>query len=57
VPSNYKIWLEPNFETFTFIGTVSIAVDVKEATDKVVLNSKNLTIHVARITYGDKRYY
>ncbi|ORY48217.1 hypothetical protein BCR33DRAFT_714617 [Rhizoclosmatium globosum] len=54
VPSNYKIWLEPNFETFTFIGTVSIAVDVKEATDKVVLNSKNLTIHVARITYGDK---
>ncbi|KAI8618969.1 peptidase family M1-domain-containing protein [Chytriomyces sp. MP71] len=54
VPSHYKLWLEPNLETFTFDGTVNIDVDVKEDTNKVVLNSKNLTIHKASITVGEK---
>ncbi|KAI9352746.1 peptidase family M1-domain-containing protein [Obelidium mucronatum] len=54
VPSNYKVWLEPNFDTFTFDGTVAIDVAVVEATDQITLNSKNLTIHKTNITFNGK---
>ncbi|KAI8617332.1 peptidase family M1-domain-containing protein [Chytriomyces sp. MP71] len=56
VPFHYNVWIAPNFETFTFDGTVDIEVDVKESTDKVVLNSKNLTIHEAAITFNENRH-
>ncbi|KAJ3014302.1 UNVERIFIED_CONTAM: hypothetical protein HDU68_000344, partial [Siphonaria sp. JEL0065] len=54
VPSNYKVWLQPDLETFTFDGTVAISVAVVEATNKVTLNSKNLVIHKASISYSEK---
>ncbi|KAI8834794.1 peptidase family M1-domain-containing protein [Chytriomyces cf. hyalinus JEL632] len=56
VPSHYKVWIAPNLDTFTFDGTVDIHVDAVSSTNKVVLNSKNLSVHKGSVTVGDKRY-
>ncbi|KAI9352752.1 peptidase family M1-domain-containing protein [Obelidium mucronatum] len=52
VPSNYAVWLEPDFETLTFAGTVDIRVEIVAETTTVVLNAKELKIHNASITYS-----
>jgi len=44
VPILYKLKFQPNLDEFTFSGTESINVEVKEATENIVLNSKNLKI-------------
>lgn len=49
VPSAYRLELAPDLETFTFAGSVSIDVDIPEATDVLVLNSIELTIHAATV--------
>ncbi|KAK6530013.1 Aminopeptidase 2 mitochondrial, variant 2 [Orbilia ellipsospora] len=49
-PSNYVVTLEPNFEKFTFDGEVTIDLDVKEETDKVVVNSTEIKISSAELT-------
>ena len=49
VPSAYRLELAPDLETFTFAGSVSIDVDIPEATDVLVLNSIELTIHTATV--------
>ncbi|KAJ3347250.1 hypothetical protein HDU83_002277 [Entophlyctis luteolus] len=54
VPSHYNLRLIPDLESFTFEGTVAIDVAVVEDTFKVVLNSKNLTIHKASVFTGEK---
>ncbi|KAI8840363.1 peptidase family M1-domain-containing protein [Chytriomyces cf. hyalinus JEL632] len=52
-PINYDLWLQPDLTSFTFDGTVAISVSVHQDTNKVVLNSKELTIHKATVTQGD----
>ena len=43
-PTNYDVKLEPNFDTFTFQGAVTIKADVNQTTDSIVLNSAELEI-------------
>jgi len=47
LPTRYDLTLEPDLESSTFTGTVSIAVDVVEPTSAVVLNAIELDIDAA----------
>lgn len=52
-PEHYDLTLEPDLEKFTFEGTVKITVDVKEATDKVVLHQKEMVVWSAKFIPSD----
>ncbi|KAJ3057825.1 hypothetical protein HDU99_007112, partial [Rhizoclosmatium hyalinum] len=51
VPKHYNIYLAPDLESFEYDGTVTIDVDVVEATSTVVLNSKKLKISKAVVLH------
>jgi aminopeptidase 2 len=54
-PLHYDLTLEPDFEKFTYEGTVTIDLDVAEDTTSISLNTNELTIHSAKVTGdGDK---
>ena len=44
VPRRYELRLEPDLEGFAFGGTVGVDVEVREATDEIVLNAAELEI-------------
>jgi hypothetical protein len=44
IPSKYSVHLSPNFSTFKAPGKAVIDVEVKEATNKVVVHSKEIEI-------------
>ena len=44
IPRKYKVFLEPNLETFTFDGEVEISVELINSTDRITLNAAELTI-------------
>eukprot|EP00058_Branchiostoma_floridae_P012436 XP_002597924.1 hypothetical protein BRAFLDRAFT_79834 [Branchiostoma floridae] len=46
-PTNYALRLQPDLDKFTFTGKEVISVQVQKATDKVVLNSVDITIATA----------
>ena len=46
-PIHYTIAVVPHADKMTFDGTVSIAVDVLEPTDKIVLNAVDMTFSKA----------
>ncbi|EER22934.1 aminopeptidase, putative [Coccidioides posadasii C735 delta SOWgp] len=52
-PRHYDLTLEPNFETFTFDGTVVIDLDVVEDSTSVTLNSVDIDIHSSTIILDD----
>jgi len=63
VPIHYDIHLEPDLETFTFIGSVGIDIEVLETTSSIVLNAVEVDIKsavlasgpvIAAISYDDK---
>ena len=43
-PIAYDISVNPDAQALTFSGTESVTIDVKQATDKIVLNAADLTI-------------
>ena len=47
VPVRYDIHLEPDLDTATFAGSVSIDIDVRESLPELVLNAAELEIHDA----------
>ncbi|XP_050419267.1 puromycin-sensitive aminopeptidase [Patella vulgata] len=47
IPSNYNIKLKPNLEAFTFEGDETITVDVKSATNTILINSVEIAIQSA----------
>ncbi|KAF8422925.1 peptidase family M1-domain-containing protein [Tirmania nivea] len=51
-PKNYHLTLEPDFEKFTFEGTVVIDLDVVEDTTEVSVNAMELNIHSAKLCHG-----
>ncbi|KAJ3195936.1 Aminopeptidase 2 mitochondrial [Entophlyctis luteolus] len=55
-PFHYELILAPNFESFSFSGSVAIWVNVIEDTSRVVLNSKNLTILKSTASVGEVFY-
>ncbi|KAJ5895099.1 hypothetical protein N7495_006790 [Penicillium taxi] len=52
-PVHYDLTLEPNFEKFTYDGTVVIDLQVKEDTDFISLNSNQIDIHSATVLSKD----
>ena len=52
-PDHYDIRLSLNLDDFTFAGNVSIAFDVVEGTDRIVLNSAEIEIDTATVN-GEK---
>ncbi len=53
IPSAYELTLEPDLETFTFNGQVSITIGVVEEVESIVLNCADMTIDSARVI-GDR---
>jgi aminopeptidase N len=49
VPVDYDIAVVPNIKAKTFAGTESVALNFREASDKVVLNTLNLTLEDVRL--------
>ncbi|KAK2794815.1 Aminopeptidase 2 mitochondrial [Onygenales sp. PD_10] len=49
-PLHYDLTLEPDFEKFTYEGTVVIDLDVVEDTTSISLNALELDIHTASIS-------
>jgi len=45
VPSNYAVGIQPDLKNFTFDGHVDITVQVTKASDKITMNSRDLTVH------------
>jgi puromycin-sensitive aminopeptidase len=50
VPSRYDLRLEPDLTNATFDGTVAITVDIKQATDTIVLNAIELDVRSAEVS-------
>jgi aminopeptidase 2 len=50
VPKHYNLTLEPDFDKFTFEGTVVVDVDVVEDSSSISLNSLELEIHSGKIS-------
>ncbi|CAF9915598.1 Aminopeptidase 2 mitochondrial [Imshaugia aleurites] len=49
-PLHYDLTLEPNFEKFSYEGTVVIDLDVKEDTTSISLNTLKVDIHSTKIS-------
>ncbi|KAJ5202156.1 uncharacterized protein N7498_006819 [Penicillium cinerascens] len=49
-PLHYNLTLEPNFDNFTYDGTVVIDLQVNEETNFISLNSNEIEIHSAAIS-------
>ncbi len=52
VPSNYKLFLDPDISGQKFSGEETIAVQVQQPTSEIVLNSLGLEIALAEVTAG-----
>lgn len=50
VPRHYDLTLEPDFEKFTYEGTVIIDLDVTEDTTSVALNTLQIDIHSTTVS-------
>ncbi|KAE8352907.1 peptidase family M1-domain-containing protein [Aspergillus coremiiformis] len=48
-PVHYDLTLEPNFESFTYEGTVVVDLQVTEDTTSISLNSNEINIHGATV--------
>jgi puromycin-sensitive aminopeptidase len=51
-PDHYDIRLELDLETFTFVGSVGIDIDVSESTQSLVLNAAEVEIKSASLSNG-----
>ncbi|MEX2252454.1 MAG: M1 family metallopeptidase [Acidimicrobiia bacterium] len=53
IPSHYDLRLEPDLESFTFKGSVSITLGAVETVDVIVLNCAELDIESAHLVSGE----
>ena len=49
-PTHYDLTLEPNFDKFTYEGTVTIDLEVNEDTASIALNTLEIDIHSTKIS-------
>ena len=52
VPTNYQLNLEPDLDTFTFEGRVTIALDVREPVRSLTLHALELELERGTVTAG-----
>ena len=50
VPLHYTIHLAPSFTTFTFSGKVDINCELRQPTDRIHINAKQLTVEAVTVT-------
>ena len=55
VPRHYELTLEPDLADASFAGRVEIGVEVRHATDVVVVNAAELQISSAEVEQGGQR--
>ena len=55
VPTHYAITIEPDLTEFVFRGRQVVNLEIKEDTDKIVLNSLSLNISQASFSYNSER--
>jgi aminopeptidase N len=48
-PQRYDLTIAPDLGASTFTGSVTIAVDVNESTDTIMLNAKDLDVQIERV--------
>jgi puromycin-sensitive aminopeptidase len=48
-PQRYDLTIAPDLDSSTFTGSVTIAVELTEPTDTVVLNAKDLDVQIERV--------
>lgn len=49
VPRHYDVSLEPDFDKFTFEGSVTIDLDVNEDSSSISLNTNDIDIHTTTV--------
>lgn len=54
IPRHYDLTMEPDFEKFTYEGTVIVDLDVVEDSNSVSLNTVELKIHSTKIISGSQ---
>ena len=54
IPSRYELTIEPDLDAATFAGFESVAVDVHEPVDEIVLNALDLEIEDAWLEGADQ---
>lgn len=52
-PIHYDLTLTPNFADFTFAGEVDITINMEPGTSEIVLNSSEIDIHTASVSWAD----
>lgn len=55
VPSHYDLSLEPDLVKFTFTGTEQVTVEVKEPTDRIILNGAELEVNSASFEAAESK--
>ncbi len=55
-PINYKLVFKPDFKKFAYSGDEEIEVNILRSTDKIIINSRELTIKKAVVESGKKVY-
>ncbi len=53
VPSAYRIFITPDFETFTFVGRVEVDVTVATSTSELTLHAAELALDPATVRSGE----
>lgn len=53
VPSRYQLELEPDIDSATFLGSVTIEVEILETTDEIVCNAAELDVKSASVVLTD----
>ena len=57
IPLEYRIELEPDLENFTFGGTETIDIELREATKAITLHSKEIDIDTVHIEAGKVKIF
>ncbi|HET8990198.1 MAG TPA: M1 family metallopeptidase [Acidimicrobiales bacterium] len=52
VPSAYRLFITPDFSTFTFTGRVEVEIEVLESTSELTLHALELDLHPAVVRRG-----
>ena len=55
IPKHYRLTLTPNLVEFTFQGIVEVDLDVREESDTVIVNAKELQIQSGKITFSSAK--
>jgi len=53
IPAHYDLYLEPNLDSFTFDGSVSIRIEATESLDVIVLNAAEIEMKTMTLRGAD----